>query len=203
MNWDKIAEDKIIEQTVKALEINGFNVQVVENGEQAKKAVLKLLPENAEVMSMTSTTNDKIGLSSAINESGKYDSVRNKLMTLDRATQSLEMQKLGSAPEYVVGSVHALTEDGHVMIASYSGSQLPAYAYGASNIIWVVGAQKIAKNIDDGFKRIEQHVLPLESQRVKEAYGMPSSMIAKMLILYKETVPNRINIILVKEKLGF
>jgi len=39
------------------------------------------------------------------------------------------MKRLGSAPEWVIGSIQALTEDGKVLMASNSGSQIPAYVY--------------------------------------------------------------------------
>ncbi len=114
------------------------------------------------------------------------------------------MQKLGAAPEYVIGSVHTVTEDGHVLIiASASGSQLPAYVYAAEHVIWVVGTQKIVKNIEEGMKRIYKYVLPLESARAHKAYGVPGSSVNKLLIVNKEPVPNRITIILVQQPLGF
>ena len=122
---------------------------------------------------------------------------------MDRNTQGLEMQRLGAAPEFVIGSVHAVTQDGKVMIASNSGSQLPAHAYGSSNVIWVVGIQKIVKNIDEGFKRIYEHSLPLESERARKAYNMPGSFVSKILIINKEIKPGRITIIFVPEILGF
>jgi len=121
---------------------------------------------------------------------------------MDRKTQGLEMQKLGAAPEWAVGSVHAVTEDGKVIIASASGSQLPSYAYGSSHVVWVVGSQKIVKDLDEGMKRVREYVLPLESERAMKAYGQPSS-INKLLILNKEANPGRITMVIVKEKLGF
>ncbi len=99
--------------------------------------------------------------------------------------------------------MHAVTEDGKVLIASNSGSQLPAYAYGSGHVIWVVGAQKIVKNLDEGIKRIYEHSLPLESERARKAYGVPGSAVNKLLIINKEIIPGRITMILTKEKLGF
>lgn len=201
--WENLADEKSIERTVSALKANGIDAFVVENGKDAKKKVLELLPEGAEVMSMTSTTLDTIDLSNEILGLGKFNPVRKKLMSMDRNTQGSEMRRLGAAPEWTVGSVHAVTEDGHVLIASNSGSQLPAYAYGAGYVIWIVGAQKIVKNTEEGIKRIYEHSLPLESERAKKAYGVPGSAVNKMLIVNKEIIPGRITMILVKEKLGF
>jgi hypothetical protein len=112
------------------------------------------------------------------------------------------MQRLGAAPEWTIGSVHALTEDGHVLVASATGSQLPAYAYGADHVIWVVGAQKIVKNTEDGVQRIREYTLPLEDARARKTYGMGSA-INNLLIINATRAAGRLNVIIVKEKLGF
>lgn len=142
MQWDKLANEESLKKTIAALK--GANIEsiVVDSGKNAKKKVFEMLPEKAEVMPMTSITLDTIGVSQEINESNKYNSVRKKLNKLDRNTQHHEMQQLGAAPDWAVGSVHAVTEDGKVMIASNTGSQLPGYAYGSSHVIWVVSTQK-------------------------------------------------------------
>jgi len=152
-NWSELAGDESIAKTIENLKTSGINAIVVENGIKAKEKVLEMLPKNAEVMSMSSVTIETLGIAKEIDESGNYDSVKNKLFKMDRKTQGLEMQGIGAAPEYAVGSVHAVTEDGKVIIASNTGSQLPAYAYGASHVIWVVGTQKIVKNVDE--ERVE------------------------------------------------
>src|SRR5215469_17144575 len=206
MQWDTLASEESITKTIDALKNANINALVVNTGEDAKKKVLELLPKQAEVMQMTSITLETIGVSQIINESGDYDSVRNKLNKLDRATQHREMQRIGASPEWAVGSVHAVTEDGKVIVASNTGSQLPGYVYGSSHVIWVVGTQKIVKNLDDGMKRIYEYVLPLESQRARKAYNQPDtfhSNVSKLLIVNKEVVPQRITLIFVKEKVGF
>ena len=121
---------------------------------------------------------------------------------MDRKTQNREMEKLGATPEYMIGSVQAVTEDGEVIIASKTGSQMSGYAAAAAHVIWVVGTQKIVPTIEDGMKRIEEYVLPLENARALKAFGVASS-INKVLVVNKEFKPGRTTMILVKEKLGF
>ncbi len=202
MNYTKIPSEKEIMKTTASLQENGINVYISKDREDAKRKVFELLPKEAEIMTMTSVSLDTLGISNEI-ESGSYNSVRKKLQGMDRNTQGLEMQRLGAAAEWVIGSVHAVTQDGRVMIASNTGSQLPAYAYGSNNVIWVVGIQKIVKNIDEGFKRIYEHTLPLESERAKKAYNVPGSFVSKILIINREIKPGRITIIFVPEILGF
>lgn len=180
---------------IGALATNGIWGLVVENRDEAKKKVLELVPANAEVMVMSSITLEEVGLT-------EIDTVKKQLKTMDRTTQGRQMQQIGSAPEWAIGSVHAITETGQVVIASNTGSQLSAYAYGAERVIWVVGMQKIVKNLDEAFKRIYDYVLPLEDVRAMKAYGRGSN-VSKLLIVNKEIKPGRITIILVKEKLGF
>lgn len=192
-----------LEKTVSRLKQNGIDVYVTENGAQAKEKILELLPAGAAVMNMTSVTLDTIGIAQEILESQRYFSVRNRLISMDRSKELEEMQQLGAAPPWVVGSVHAITEDGTVMIASQTGSQLPAYAYGASHVIWAAGAQKIVRGIDDGLKRIHEYCLPLESERARKAYKVPGSAVNKVLMVNKEIQPGRITLILIKEVIGF
>ena len=202
MEWTKTADETVLGKTADALRENGFEVYLVESGDDARKKVVEILPSGAEVLTVTSKTSESINLAAEINESGRYVSLRNKLSTMNRETQAAEMNKVGASPEWVVGSVHAVTQDGKILIASASGSQLPAYSYGARRVIWVVGSQKIVKDIDEGMKRIYEHTLPLESERARKAYGVPGSSVNKILIMQKER-PGRITIILVKEALGF
>jgi L-lactate utilization protein LutC len=201
-NFGELATDESINKTKDALIKNGIEVFVVENGAEAKEKVLQIVPAGAEIMNMSSVTVDSIGLAKEINESGKYNSVRNQFAKMDAKTQGREMKKIGAAPEWVVGSVHAVTEDGKVIVVSATGSQLPAYVYGSSHVVWVVGAQKIVKDLDEGMKRINEYVFPLENERAQRVYGGPSS-INKTLIFNKEGTAGRITMIIVREKLGF
>lgn len=202
--WDQLASKEVIDKTIESLKINGIDAQFVESGEEAKKLVLNLIPEGSEVMTMSSVTLDTIGLSEEINKTdSKFKPVRDKLYSLDPETQKQEKKKLGGVPQYALGSIHALTREGDVLIASNTGSQLGAYVYGALKVIWVVGAQKIVQDTDEALKRIYEYVLPLESERARKAYGAAGSNVSKLLIVNKEIDKGRIFLILVNEVLGF
>lgn len=201
-SWDTLADEKTITATISALKNNGIDAIAVQNASEAKQKVLALLPKGAEVMTMSSVTLETLGLDKEINESGNYNAVKPRLMKMDRNTQSQEMQKLGAAPEWSVGSVHAVTEEGKVIIASNTGSQLGVYAYASTHVIWVVGTQKIVKNLDEGMKRIYEYIVPLEDKHMRQLYNMGTN-VSKLFIVNKEIKPDRIRIIFVREKLGF
>lgn len=195
------AEQIRLEKTAEALQMQGFKVKIVDNLEQARIEVNALIPSKAEVFTATSVTLDKAGITDELN-SAKYTSVRDKFMALyGQPDKAVEMRRIGSGADYAVGSVHAVTEDGQVLVASASGSQLPNYVYGASNVIWVVGSQKIVRNLNEGLDRIENYTFHLEDERALAAYGAHSSI--NKLLIYRKEPAGRVTIILVKEPIGF
>ncbi len=203
MDYSKVASKEAIDTAIAALRANNIDAHYFETKQEVKDKIKELIPKGSEVMTMTSVTLKDLEIDEAL-MSDNYTNVRKKLTTMDRDTQGSEMNKLGAAPDYAVGSVHAVTQDGHVLIASSTGSQLPAYAYGAQNVIWVVGAQKVVKDVNEGIDRIYQYTLPLESERANKAYNITTgSNVNKLLIINKEVRPGRITLLFVNEAIGF
>jgi acyl-CoA hydrolase len=200
--FTQLASEEQIAKTVQALEAHGIRAVVFESGEEARRYVLDLIPSGAEVYNSPSRTLELIGLAEDIEHPTRFQSVRARLHSLDRVTQRNEMRKLGASPDVLVGSVHAITEQGEVLIASAVGSQLGPAASGAGAVIWVVGTQKLVHTLEDGFRRIREHSLPLESERTQRVYGQASA-INKLLIVNGEAYPGRMTIVLVKQLLGF
>ena len=91
-----------------ALRANNIDARVVDTREEARRLVLELVPEGAEVHSGRSKTIEDVGLYRDLFESGRYDSVRARAQKMDRQTQGREIRKL-MAPDYMLGSVQAIT----------------------------------------------------------------------------------------------
>jgi hypothetical protein len=195
------AKEQII-AVAGALERNGMTCSVVDSAEEARGAVRSILPVGAEVYNNTSRTLEVIGVAEDIERSGQYQALRPRLYQMDRAMQGREMRQLSASPDWVVGSAHALTKDGSLLIASASGSQLGPIASGAGHVILVIGAQKLVPDFDTGLRRIYEYCFPLEDRRAREAYGVPSG-VNNVLIVNKAFPPGRITAILVNEPLGF
>ncbi|MBX4187066.1 MAG: lactate utilization protein [Candidatus Doudnabacteria bacterium] len=200
--FDTIASDEILSRTAAALTANGMEALIVDSGAAAKQKLFEMIPPGAQVMNNTSITLDTIGVVDELLNSGKYNATRHKLM--DANISPKEKAILGALSEWTIGSAHAVTEQGSIMIASNTGSQLPSDAYTSPNVILVIGGQKIVKDLDQGMKRIYEYVLPKESVRSNKAYNITSgSFVSKLLVINREIKPNRIRVILVKESLGF
>jgi LUD domain len=196
-----LPDEQTLAATVVALEEHGFSVEVVDDLDAAREAVLALIPDGVSVMTNTSVTLEETGIADAINDGGPYESARNTMMALDYATQLPEMKAVAGQPDYALGSVHAVTSEGTLVIASASGSQLASYAWGASNVIFVVGAQKLVPSLEAAHERIVEHSLPLEDARAYAAYGQ-NSRIGKILEIHQED-PGRIHVVLIRQAVGF
>jgi LUD domain len=198
------ASDATIERAADALREKGYAVHVVENGEEARNVVLDLLPEGAEVGQGASTTLERIGLTEAIEHSCRFDAVRKRTRAMDRTSPEglRAMRKLGVGPDWYVNSAHALTLDGTIVDVSNTGSQLAPLAFGAGEVIWVIGSQKLVPDLETAMRRIEEHTLPLENERMQGLYGTDSE-IKKILIIHREFRPERFTFVLVKEPVGF
>ncbi|WP_030683084.1 LUD domain-containing protein [Streptomyces sp. NRRL B-1347] len=191
-----------LDRAATALAAHGFTVEVLDGAADARTRVRDLIPEGASVFTGASETLRLSGIADDINTSGRYDAVKPRVFAMDRATEGDEIRRLAASPDVIVGSVHAVTETGSLVIASGSGSQLPGNAGGAARAIWVVGAQKVVPDLDSALRRVDEHCLPLESARTQEAYGWPSA-VHRLLVLNAEHVPGRGTVLLLREAIGF
>jgi len=203
-DFTQLANLETVSSTKMALEKNGFQVLIAENSGQAKKLFFETVPKGASVMNNTSRTLQDTGIQEVLENSEDYISIHKKTLEMDREKDGAKIKGLRSVSNWAVGSFHAVTQDGHIMMASGSGSQIPGYAYGADHVVFVAGTHKIVKNLEEGFERIYNHSLPLESERINQVYNTTSgSNPRRILIMNTEANSKRTTVILVKEVLGF
>jgi len=195
------ASEATLAAVADRLRERNFEVVIVDTAADAKAAVLERIPEGAEVHSGKSKTLEDAGIFQELMESGRYDFIRKRTMKMDRKTQMREIMKLSAAPEYMLGSVQALTEGGQLVAASATGSQLGPYASGAGKLILVVGSQKIVPDLDAALRRITEHVQPWEDARLREQMGVGTKL-ARILIIERDFYPGRTTVILTREPVG-
>ena len=199
--FSELATSDQLDRTVAALRAHGFDARIADTATEAADMALSLIPEGAEIHSGASETLNALRLNETIEESGRFDAIKPKLRSMDRATQAREIRKLGAAPDVFINSAAAVTEDGKIVWASGSGSQLAPIANGAGRVILIVGAQKVVPDLAAAFERIEHYAQPLEDVRMQETYGMRSA-VNKFLIVQGER-PGRTTVILMREAAGF
>jgi len=197
-----VADNARVKRTTAALEGNGITVLRAKDAADAKRIVLSLIPSGSQVHHGASQSLDLSGITDEIDTSGRYEPLRPQIWSMDRETQADEIRRLSSAPDVMLGSVHAVTETGSLLAASMSGSQLGPYVTGAGRVILVVGTQKIVSDLEDGLRRINEYAFPLEDARAQAAYGIHSA-VNKVVIINREITPGRITVVFVDEVLGF
>ena len=205
MNYETLANTEAIQKAIKALAERGIEAIGVNNRAEALEKVKSLIPKGASVMNGSSRTLEEIGFVDYL-KSGNHGwkNLHEEILAeKDKAKQAM-LRKQAVLSDYYLGSVHAVAETGQLVIASNSGSQLPHIVFTSPNLIFVVGVQKIAPNLDAAIARVREYVLPLEDQRMKSV-GMSGSFISKLLIFEKEQpfMNRKVHVIFVNEKLGF
>lgn len=190
-----------LERIAETLRSHNIEAVIVDTADQAREAVLRLIPEGARVHSGKSRTLVDVGLFAELMESGRFDALRGHLAKMDRATQATEMRALSATPDFMLGSVAAVTDDGALVAVSATGSQLGAYVYGAGHVILVVGSQKVVPDLEAAMTRIREVALPYENAQVQAMLGV-DTRIEKVLVIYGEWRAGRTTVVLVREAVG-
>ncbi len=202
--WSSLPSEVVLQRTIESLKARGVDAHLVFSKEDALKLILKLIPDGAEISSGASASLDEVGLLHLLKSgSHHWKNLKDQIAAEKDPVQRRALQVKATMAEFFLGSVHAVAETGEIVVASASGSQIPAYSYNSKNVIWVVGAQKIVPNLEQAIQRVREYSLPMESASMRKL-GYPGSMIGKMLIFEKESSssPRKLTMILVNEKVG-
>ena len=193
------ALEERLARAAAALTGRNLTVHVVDTVADARTLMRELLPRDKEIFTANSATLLESGIAGDIDASGEFRSLRARLPELEGDVRA--QIRAGAAPDVVVGSVHAVTEDGLMLAASASGSQLGPYGAGAEQAFWVVGAQKVVPDLETALRRIRTYCLPRETERMRATRGM-DSLIGKILIIEREAFPDRGTVVLIREPIG-
>lgn len=204
MDYQKLASEESIKKTIQSLENHNFIPIYLKDRAEALEKIKQLIPDGVSVMNGSSTTLQEIGFIDFLKSEHKLDNLHEKILAETDLTKQSLLRRQSVVSDFYLGSAHALTEEGEVVIASNSGSQLPHLAFTSPNIILVIGAQKIIPTITDALKRIEEYAVPLEDERMRKVSGR-GTLHAKTLIMHQENpaMGRKIYILIVGEKLGF
>lgn len=207
MDYGQLASEDSIKKTVAALTSHAFIPVTVATGKDALEYIKANIPAGASVMNGASITLEQIGYVDYLKEgTHPWNNLHEAVLKETDPTKKAELRRAAVNSDYYLGSVHAVTEQGELIIASNTGSQLPHLAFTSPNLILVVGTQKIVPDLMAALDRIEKHVVPLEGPHMDSIYG-PGTGTAhnKTLILHAESkfTQRKAVVLLVGEKLGF
>ncbi|OLC17998.1 MAG: hypothetical protein AUH29_00235 [Candidatus Rokubacteria bacterium 13_1_40CM_69_27] len=193
----------------------GIDLLLAETKEEAREAVLGLIPAGATVMAGSSLTLDAIGVTDRL-KGGQYRYLRQDVRAIDDPEQRYAMRRQSLVADYFLGGINAIAATGEIVNVDSSGSRIAGYAYGGRKVIMVSGLNKVVPTLADALDRIRVVAAVQEARRVGrtppciddgvcrnyECYP-PQRQCGKILIIEKENVPGRITVVLVGESLGY
>jgi hypothetical protein len=195
------ASEATLQRVAARLKERNIEAVIVDTGDEARALVEQRLPRGAEVHSGKSKTLQDSGIMDLVMDPTRYDALRPRYMKMDRQAQAREIRKLIAGPDFMLGSVAAVTEDGILVAASATSSQLGPYAYTSAKVILVVGSQKVVPDLDTALRRIRNYILPWEDAPVRPLVPT-GSFVGKILIVEREWVSGRLEVILVRGPIG-
>jgi hypothetical protein len=205
MNYNTLATKEIIDETIKNLAVNNVEGIFVETGKDGLEKIKELIPVGASVMNGASVTLEQIGFVDYLKEDKTgWNNLHKGIIDEKDTAKQMTLRKHAVLSDYYLGSVHALSQTGEFIVASNSGSQLPHVVYTSPNLIFVVGAQKLVPNLEEGMKRLNDYVIPKEDIHMMEKYKMHTYP-SKILIFKRESAfaQRKVRMIIVNESLGF
>lgn len=205
LSMSQLATTESIQKTAAALADHSFEAIEVASKEEALEKIKELIPTGATVMNGASQTLEQIGyIDYAKSDAHPWVNLHTSIIAEKDPAKQAELRQDAFKADYYLGSAHALTETGEILIASNTGSQLPHLAFTSKNVILVIGVQKIVSDVPAGFTRIANDVIPLEDERMKGVYGY-GTLWAKTLVMHRENpaLGRSVRVIIVNEELGF
>lgn len=147
-----------LEKISLELNQNGFQTKIVETRDEAKKILLEMIESNSSVGLGGSVTMQQLEVVDELEKKGctVYWHFNKKLPR----EEDLEIYKKQQICDYFLTSCNAITKDGKLILVDGSGNRISATIFGPTNVIMVVGKNKIVNNIEDGLNRARNYCAP-------------------------------------------
>ena len=205
-----------LENCLKALEKNNFEVFVAADSSQAKKIFFEKILPGIDVKSASWAD------SMTLHETGILDEIRNNpeisvIETFAKGVpreELLERRRQALLVDLFFTGTNALTENGQLVNLDMVGNRVGAIAYGPRTVVLLIGRNKIVRNIDEAMTRIRSYAAPLNAIRHegwktpcrKTSYCMdcssPDRICNTWVITEKSFPKKRIKIILINQDCG-
>lgn len=180
---------------IRLLEERKFNVLEVENGEQAKEKLIELIPKWSSIWFGGSMTIENIGILDILRSEDYHLYDRKKFPKWSPEAQ--EMQRKWQHADFFISSCNAITESWQLFFGETNGNRISSIIYGPKKVILVIGKNKIVKNEEMSFERIEY-----VAWKVAEKVGKPiKEILCNKVIIERQWDPERMLLILVNQEL--
>lgn len=206
MDFASPASPQAVEEAMGSVTSRGIAVELVNTRAEALERMKALIPAGASLSTGASLTLREIGFEDLlISKAHQWKNLKDDILAEKDPVRQALLRKQSTLADYFLGSVHAISQTGELVIASATGSQLAPYAFSSSHIIWVAGIQKITPTLEEGIRRVREYVFPHEDKRMKELTGGKMGSTFGKLLIFEREVPflgRQVTLLLVKEVVG-
>lgn len=205
--FEKERNEKLAQIVIKGLKSRNMTGYYVKDRAEALKKALELIPEGSRVAMGGCMSAQEIGLTDALNN-GHYTFYDRAFM----AKREVLIEAYGA--DVFVSSVNALTDDGILVNIDGNANRVSFIAQGPQKVVFIVGMNKVASDLDHAMKRARNIAAPINAGRfdittpcTKTGKCMDCKSIdtvcCQFLITRFSRHKDRIHVILVNENLGF
>ncbi|MCL5958270.1 MAG: lactate utilization protein [Chloroflexi bacterium] len=206
--------EKQLEKLIPELKKRNIDALYCETADQARAAVLEMIPRGSSVHTGGSVTLRECGIVDAL-KTGPYEYYNQTIQSEDDESRRYDLRRRATTADYCLGSINALSLTGEIVNIDGGGSRIGGYVYGAKKVILVTGVNKIVPSLEEALRRArhfaavansfrEDKVTPCAGDGIcheSECYP-PERQCGKVLIIEKESRPGRITVVFVGEQLG-
>ncbi len=179
----------------------GVVLEQLADAPSALARIKQLIPAKSSVMHGSSQTLEAIGLLDylAAGQHG-WNYLKQSIEAEADQSRRSRLRRESALADYYLGSVHAIAATGELVWLSGSGSQLPAYAFTAANVIWVASNQKVVADLPAALRFSEEVSLVKHRQRLGKDVEN-----GKTLIFHRELPRGRrqLRLLLIDQPLGY
>lgn len=155
-NMKKLLEIRM-NKTAENLRKNNMEAYIAKDSEEAVKIVESLLNEGESISCGGSATLNESGVMDLM-KSGKYNFIDRSKAKTPEEVEAIYRQVF-SCDTYLTSS-NAVTENGELYNVDGNSNRVAAICYGPKSVIFVVGMNKIVRNLDEAVTRVKAVAAP-------------------------------------------
>jgi L-lactate utilization protein LutB len=204
----EIRNEKLAERVIKGLASRNISGYYAASAGEALKLALSLIPEESKVTNGGAQSAREIGLLDALEE-GNYEYC-NREKIADKKAAAL----FAYTADFYISGCNAITADGILVNIDGNSNRVSAIAFGPEKVIFIVGMNKVASDLDSAMKRARNEAAPINAMRfdintpckktgICADCKLPDTICCNFMITRFSRHKDRMHVILVDENLGF
>ena len=211
MTPKEIRNERLAQKMIKNLERRNMEACYCATTAEAIERVMGMMPSGSSISWGGSMTIRDMGLTAALHDAGCYDLIDRDLAK-DR-DEAQEMYRKAVFADFYLSSANAISEDGVIVNIDGNGNRVAAITFGPKRVIFVIGMNKVAQNVEAALARARSTASPINAARFDiktpcQADGIchncnsPES-ICNFFHFIRNSRTGRISVVRVGEDLGY